>query len=402
MPGFRAGGRSASAPAVMAAIHKCDLAIVGGGLAGALIALAVHARHPTLDLRLIESAERIGGNHIWSFFGSDVTPAHRAWLTPLLAHGWPSYDVRFPAHSRTLAEPYYSVRSALLDAHVRATLPRRALLTGRNVLACHATAVVLDDGSRLDAAGVIDARGTGDLSALDCGWQKFVGHELAVAGGHGVARPMVMDATVEQRDGYRFVYLLPFEADVLLVEDTYYSDSPALDEAALDSRIADYAAAHGWSGAQVLHRERGVLPVVMGGDFDAFWRAGGNRMAKAGARAGLFHPTTGYSLPDAVRLAHIIAEQRDFSGAALHDLTHDHAARLWRRRGFYRMLDLMLFKAADPDQRYRVLERFYHLPGDLVARFYAGRSTWLDRARVLTGRPPVPIGRAIAALGRAS
>lgn len=66
------------------------------------------------------------------------------------------------------------------------------------------------------------------------------------------------------------------------------------------------------------------------------------------------------------------------------------------------MLDLMLFKAANPDQRYRVLERFYRLSPDLVARFYAAHSTTLDKLRVLSGKPPVPVGRAIAALsGRA-
>ena len=58
----------------------------------------------------------------------------------------------------------------------------------------------------------------------------------------------------------------------------------------------------------------------------------------------------------------------------------------------------MLFRAADPPQRYRVLERFYRLPAPLIARFYAGRSTMVDRARVLTGKPPVAIGRAIRAM----
>jgi lycopene beta-cyclase len=383
---------------VMPSTFKCDLAIVGGGLSGALIALAVQARHPALDVRLVEAGDTIGGNHFWSFFGADLDGSELALVAPVIAHGWPDYDVRFPGHARTLGQPYYTVRSAMLDAHVRAMLPRRALMTGRNVLACSATAVVLGDGDRLSASGVIDARGAGDLSQLKGGWQKFVGHELRVAGGHGVTRPVVMDATVPQLDGYRFVYLLPFSADTLLVEDTYYSDTPALDEPSLAARIGDYARARGWH-FEIVHRERGVLPVVSGGDFDAYWRSTGAKVAKAGVRAGLFHPTTGYSLPDAARLAVSIARHGDLSGAALHDLTFRHAARSWRQRGFYRMLDLMLFKAADPDQRYRVLERFYRLSPDLVARFYAARSTTLDKLRVLSGKPPVPVGRALVALG---
>lgn len=379
----------------------CDVAIVGGGLAGSLTALALHARRPDLDVRVIEGGETFGGHHLWSFFGADVVKPHRPLIAPIVAHAWPDYDVRFPAHARTLSQPYYTVRSERLDAHVRATLPGIALMTGRKVLACSATAVVLADGDRVEARGVIDARGPGNLSTLECGWQKFVGQELSVSAGHDVARPVVMDATVEQLDGYRFVYLLPFSADTLLVEDTYYSDAPELDRAGIRERIGDYARAKGWTVGNPLREEHGVLPVVLGGDFEAYWRSTG-KVAKAGARAGLFHPTTGYSLPDAVRFAHLIAEADDLSGAALHDLTHAHAARAWQARKFYRMLDLMLFRAADPAERYRVLERFYTLRPGLVSRFYAARSTTLDKMRVLAGKPPVPIGRAIHALKDAS
>ena len=39
----------------MSATIPCDLAIVGGGLAGALIAMAVKARRPDCDVRLSEA-----------------------------------------------------------------------------------------------------------------------------------------------------------------------------------------------------------------------------------------------------------------------------------------------------------------------------------------------------------
>jgi lycopene beta-cyclase len=58
----------------------------------------------------------------------------------------------------------------------------------------------------------------------------------------------------------------------------------------------------------------------------------------------------------------------------------------------------MLFKAAEPEERWRVLQRFYRLDPRLIRRFYAGQSTIFDKMRVLTGKPPVPIGRAISAI----
>ena len=376
----------------------CDLAIVGGGLAGSLIALAMAESRPDVRVLLIERDDRLGGNHLWSFFGSDVERRERWLLTPLVSHAWPEYDIAFPAHARTLKQPYYTVRSDRLDEHVRATLPAEAMLTGRRVLACSPTTVVLADGARVEAGGVIDARGVSHVDGLEVGWQKFVGCELSVPAGHGRVSPIVMDARVEQIDGYRFVYTLPFSPTEILVEDTYYSDTPDVDEAVLAERIESYAAARGWDAADLLRWEIGALPVVLGGDFERYWEAGGAKVAKAGARAGLFHPTTGYSLPDAVRTALLIARTSDLSGAALHQLTHDYAAKLWAERRFYRLLNRMLFRAAEPGERYRVLERFYRLSPALVSRFYAGRSTAGDKLRILAGKPPVPVLRAISAL----
>ena len=382
----------------MPATHTCDVAIVGGGLAGGLIALALAKKKPDCTNRLIEGSRRIGGNHIWSFFGSDVAAEHRWLIAPLISYGWTGYDVAFPGHARTLKNPYYSIESERLDQLVRDTLPQDALMLKRKVLAASSKAVVLVDGDRVEARGVIDCRGPADFSALDLGWQKFLGREFLLAEGHDAPRPTVMDATVEQVDGYRFVYTLPFAATRVFVEDTYYSDTPDIDAETLGARIDAYVTANGWEIERVAREEGGVLPVAMGGNFEEYWRAGGNRVAKAGMRAGLFHPMTGYSLPDAVRTAAMVADTGDYSGTALHDLLHGFARKTWKKRGFYRALAAMLFRAAEPAERWRILERFYRLDAGLIARFYAGQSTTGDRLRVLSGKPPVPIGKAVSAM----
>ena len=58
----------------------------------------------------------------------------------------------------------------------------------------------------------------------------------------------------------------------------------------------------------------------------------------------------------------------------------------------------MLFRAARPDQRYRILQRFYALDERLIERFYAARSSGYDRLRILTGKPPVPVMAALKTL----
>lgn len=375
----------------------CDIAILGGGLAGGLIALALNRARPDIRLRLIEAGDALGGNHVWSFFEGDVGAEGMALLDPLITHRWDDYEVRFPAHRRTLAMAYHSIRSAQFDAFVRAALPGDAIRTGAAVATASADHVTLDGGEEIAARAVIDCRGAGDLDTLDAGWQKFVGLELELAAPHDLARPIIMDATVEQIDGYRFVYVLPFGPTRLFVEDTYYSDGPALDAATVERRALAYAAAQGWTVAEIVHREKGVLPVVCNGSFGEYWRSTG-AVPKAGVRAGLFHPVTGYSLPEAVRSALFIAGHADLPGEALHGRLFARAAQGWRDASFYRMLDSMLFYGADTSDRYKILERFYRLKPALISRFYAGRSRWTDKLRIVSGRPPIPVSRGVKAI----
>ncbi len=49
-----------------------DMAVVGGGLAGGLAALAVRRAHPELNIAIFEAGESLGGNHRWSWFASDL------------------------------------------------------------------------------------------------------------------------------------------------------------------------------------------------------------------------------------------------------------------------------------------------------------------------------------------
>jgi lycopene beta-cyclase len=213
-----------------------------------------------------------------------VGQAGRDLIAPMVEQAWPGYGVRFPRYRRDLSTSYYTITSARFDAVVRAALPPEAVLTRARVLAAGTGAVTLADGTRVECGAVIDARGMRHHGHLTGGWQKFVGQRLRLAHPHGLARPIVMDAGVEQIDGFRFVYCLPLSPDEIFIEDTYYSDSPTIDQPALALRIAAYARAQGWMIEAVLDEERGVLPVVAG----ETGRASGGRaaaMARGRARA---------------------------------------------------------------------------------------------------------------------
>ena len=373
-----------------------DIILVGGGLANGLIAWRLAQRHPRLRLLLLERDPAIGGNHTWSFYATDLLPPARDWIAPLIAHRWPASHVRFPGFTRRLPGTYASLTTASLQAGLGA-VPQLTQLCDAEATAIAPDRVTLRDGRSFTAPLVIDGRGYRPSPHLQLRWQKFMG--LEVECDHGLAEPVIMDATVAQADGYRFVYLLPYAPGRLLVEDTYYSDGAALDLPMLDARIRAYAAAQGWTITATVRREQGVLPLALDGDIDAF--LGDMPVPRSGLGAALFHPVTGYSLPDAVRLAEMIAAAIDsapeLTSAALAPLLARHIRRHWRRTRFLRLLNRMLFLAAAPQARWRVLARFYRLPAQLIARFYAGRLTLADKLRLLAGKPPVPVMEALRA-----
>jgi lycopene beta-cyclase len=394
-------------PAQHSAIH--DVIIVGGGLAGGLIALALHRHAPGCRFVVIEAGRSFGGHHRWSWFETDIRPKARGLMAGFALNGWDEgYDITFPGLGRTLPTSYRSLASAEFHRALIAELPAERVMLETKAASLDATGVTLSDGTRLAAKRVVDCRPFKPSKALAGGWQVFLGQQFRCEQPHGLTRPVIMDANVDQLAphgngaAYRFVYVLPLSPTDVFIEDTYYADQPKMDADVLRGRVAEYAHRHGWKG-EVVDQEAGVLPVISGGDFKAAQaEVAIPGVALAGARGGFSHPLTSYTLPfavdNALAVAHLIAKRPDLSGEELAAFCARRARRHWRATGYYRMLSRMLFEAAEPHKRVVVFEHFYALRGALVERFYAGRSTWPDRLRILTGKPPVAIPRAIRAL----
>jgi lycopene beta-cyclase len=378
-----------------------DMILVGGGLANSLIAWRLAQSRPNLRLLVVESGETLGGNHTWSFHDGDVSPSALADLAPFISASWPRQSVKFPGHGREFDVAYHAISSDRLHEVLSHSLGDRLMLSTK-VAHLESTSVTLSDQRVLTAHCVLDGRGPDTGAPLALGFQKFLGLEIETEAPHGETLAVIMDATVEQLDGYRFFYTLPFSPTRILIEDTYYSDTPALDAPLLTQRVRAYAASKGWQIKQIVRDEQGVLPVVLAGDMDAFWLRGNTAVPRVGLRASLFHPTTGYSLPDAVAFADAIAANRDLSSAGVCRLVEAHARNLWKSRAFFRLLNRMLFIAATPAERVRILERFYLLPSATIDRFFAAKLTLADKAHIMmimSAKPPLPIGRAFGVIG---
>jgi lycopene beta-cyclase len=380
-----------------------DYALVGGGLQAGLIALALRAAQPSARVAIVERETRLGGEHLWSFHAGDVPPAARAFVEPLVVRRWPRWRAAFPGLDRTFQRPYASVTSTRLHEVVSRSIvthAESALLLGAEARRVSAHEVELVGGRVLSAGLVIDARGP-ERARLEgrVAFQKFVGLELELERpleGDAADTATVFDATVEQTDGFRFFYVLPFAPDRVLVEETFYADGASLDRAALRASILAYAEARGLRVRAVVREERGVLPLPVERFTPPAESDGGSPLV-AGYAGGFFHPTTGYSLPVAARVAAIVgAHAPEHAALAL----APERARVERQARFCTLLNRLLFRAIAPESRRNVLERFHTLPEETVLRFYALETTPADRARILCGRPPrgMSLRRALATL----
>lgn len=368
-----------------------DLILVGGGLANGLLAWRLLQTRPDVAFVVIEAGPTLGGNHTWSFHGTDVTRAQLEWLWVLASKSWPSHDVIFKTGDRRIGGGYHSIRSEDFHWKLAEQLKDRLRLKTK-VTAQTATSVTLSTGETLQAKAVLDGRGFSSAPTWPCGYQKFLGLDVELTTPHGLEVPLLMDGRVEQHGAFRFVYLLPWDERRVLIEDTYYADDATLDLPELRARLTTYLTERGLAVKMVHREESAALPIPLTGEAPVLERP------TVGVAAGLFHATTGYSLPFAVELADALAARPSFDAAELTPWLNDFAKRHWRSQSFFRLLNRMLFRGAEPDERVRIFESFYKHDEPLIARFYAGRLTSWDILKVLArGAPTVPGPRAVRA-----
>ena len=383
------------------------MVILGAGLSGLLTAWRCLELNPKLKITLIDANSEIAGDHTWSFNLNDIDTELQKWVRPFIAHQWDAYDVKFPTRQRTLNITYCTGNSETLKSCVRPLIDsgRLSLKLNSRVQDIGEDIVFLEGGEEIQSALILDARGFEPNPERYLGYQKFVGHVIRTEQPHGVERPIIMDATVPQLGGYRFVYCLPYSDTELLVEDTYYTDGADMKSQEVDARIRDYIESQlNITSYEVARRETGILPITIAIKPDVY------APMSIGIRGGYYHAVTGYSFPDAAKVADKLAHQilslvnggqkitnRNLQ-VAMQNMQREH----YSAERFFRLLNRMLFRAAKPQERYMVLQRFYGLGEGLIERFYAGDLTWRDKVRILIGKPPVPVFKALQNLSESA
>jgi lycopene beta-cyclase len=354
--------------------------IAGGGVAGCLAALALARLRPDVPLLIVEARDRFGGEGYHHLFQSELDEAERALAAILVERGWPGFYVAFPGLSRKLKASIGGFGPEALHRAMVATLRPDQYRLATRIVAVRPDALELEGGETIKAEGAIDARGAANLSMLDLLFETRVERLVRLKAPHGLDRPLLADANVEQNIGFSFVQAFPIGEDRLRIAKVLVSERQQADEAAA-ARLDHYLLMRGWNVASSEPCPATPRPMPSGGDLSAFWRIGGARVARVGLRGGFVQPATGRTAPDALRTALLLAAQKTFDGEALHDAFEVEARQQWRRREPQRGFVAALAAAA-PDRRRALVEAIYRLEPATILKFHGERLGLLDRRRV--------------------
>lgn len=364
-------------------------------MANGLIATRLQDLHPDLDFLIVEKNASLGGCHTWSFHENDISSFDYEWLKPFMTKSWTSYKVIFPKFERRIPQAYHSISSDQFHRVISEKFQEHLLL---NTVPAeiHPDNIILNNGVKIQTQCVLDGRGWDDTSHVPMAYQKFLGWDVELEYPHGLNEPLLMDALDPQDDGFCFFYILPWTDKKLLIEYTSYSDSGDFNREAYRTKIEKYLHQRQWKLAHKIREEEGALAIPLEGELPP-WERG---VVATGSRAGLFHPTTGYSLPQAVQFADEFCRRGNFGWKSAFSWARRYAEDHWNEGRYFRKLNRLLFRAAVPEERWKVFRKFYHHTDDLIARFYAQKLSILDKIKILSGKPPVPLLRAIPILLR--
>lgn len=372
--------------------------ILGAGCAGLSLALALREQGLRAPIVVLDRRAAHDRDRTWCFWD---TPGIR--FAELATHRWPAWQVIGPDGTATRHDgpqtPYLHLRA---DDVYAAALERLHGAGGVDVrLATRVTGVeeapdhvtVRTDRGRLRAAHVHDALGgAGPLRARrppdpDGLVQRFLGQEVRTT--RAVFDPGVatlMDFRLAAGGEVRFVYVLPFAPDRALVEDTSIgtrSRPPAERRRAITAHLRRH---HGAQVAEVLHEERGAIPMSLAARPVRL----GPRLSAVGLAGGAARPSSGYAFARIQRQVDAVA-RAIVDGSPVPATTHPARLELMDRI-FLRVL------RDDPEAFAATMAALLRgTPPAALARFMNDASTPLDEARLVAAMPPLPFARAAAA-----
>ena len=358
-----------------------DVAILGGGCAGLSVAVRLAAAGQSLNV--IEPRKVYVEDRAWSFWRTTRDPFEEC-----VRRSWQSWDVHGPGgavrrgsnrlrYQTVGAGAFYERAQALIGDHRQAAVSLG--VTARDITGAADGWRIDTDSGGLSARHVIDTRPPRRRPGYG---QFFLGREIRTE--KPVFDPDVvqlMQFRPARSAGVDFVYILPYDPDLALVEVTSFAPHSPGNEvfaAWLDEEIAALAP----GSHEVLREERGALPMEVG--FHDPAPPGQIRMGLGGGAA---RPATGYAFTRIQRQADLVA--RALAEGQAPPTSLDGPLARFMDRVFLQVIQTM------PERGPALFEHLFHgASQDRLELFLSGSIHPMDRLSVMTSLPARPFLRA--------
>lgn len=277
---------------------NANIIIVGGGCAGMQLVygLLQLPYEQTGDILLIEKQSK-QPEKSWCFWAKNPTA-----YDSLVSKTWSK--IQFSSHQINLVEeirPYsynYIKSDDFFDFHnqliAKSTRVTRIYEEVTQVSAEYDCTRVFTKSNQYTAKYVFDSRVDFDAMPENTSvlWQHFKGYFIQTK--NDVFNPemaTMMDFSIDQSDAAHFMYVLPFSANMALVEFTAFSAASSYADSTYDAYLKNYISTKYSPEYQILRVETGKIPMT---DFD-FKSELAKHVFAIGSAAGAVKPTTGYA-----------------------------------------------------------------------------------------------------------
>lgn len=346
-------------------MDESPVIIIGGGLWGTLLALRVRECLPQVPIKLYGHESHLGEKLAVSFHETDVGPEAMKWLAPFISKSWDEFQVNFPRFKRKICHRLCTMEPVHFHALAREKLGANTVFFNRDIS---------PEEAMEEASFVIDTIPRGYFKAL--GYQKTHGLVVKIVHPHKLTSPLTMDATVEQKNCFRYLQVLPLSEDTLLVKDVRFSSDPKIYFEDLEPDLLRELHARRWVVGDILERETEFRKIPR----DKQENFCNGKIIRLDS---FVHDVTGDTLPDAVRLIERMVKT-SFRLGELRSVMKDYLEERRSHRRLIRLMNRLLYQAKSPcGERYRFFESLHSMPVSIRENFYRGELEFIDALRTL-------------------